>query len=237
MDTSREGCPTDPLRDQTIGHEGAEPSGSQSLVNYGSVHNQALRSDSRLVIGKESRFYASVGIRVGMADGSVTGFRVRRAPSFGWWDFGFLGISLVMWPVIAGMFYYLAIGGWPGGLKGAVVASAATVAGVFLLVESITLVRSVEIGSDGVRFRYLFHSEFGRWSDLQPGGLPVQHGEWFVVRRRYTTSRLPILRVKLRGHRLTVSMARAVLSSPYCPPMDLPESVRTILLPLTARSA
>lgn len=146
-----------------------------------------------------------------------------------WFDRAAVLTMVGFFPVLTGMFYFLAIGGFPDGVVGSIVAAAGVCGSVFLLFEAMTHVRSIEITEAGVTFRYPFHSEYGAWGDLAPGPFPVSHGEWAIVRRRAGKLRAG----QERGHRVTVEQARVLLSHPACPRWALPEPVcRQLLGPL-----
>lgn len=143
-------------------------------------------------------------------------------------------ITIGFFPVATGMFYFLALGGFPGGLLGSVIAGAAVSCSVFVLIEALTDVRSIDITEAGVTFRYPFHSEYGAWGDLAPGPSPVWHGQWAIARRRTGNPRTG----QERGHLIAVEQARVLLRYPACPKWALPESVsRQLFGPLgtTAR--
>jgi hypothetical protein len=133
-----------------------------------------------------------------------------------------LAAMLGLFPLLASEFYFLAIGGFPGGLRGSLIVAAAISAFVYGLAESRISVRRVDISESGISFRYLFHSEYGSWSDLGPSpSFPVWHGMWQIQRRQTPTR----LKPPLRGHLITVEQLRAVLTYPGCPHWALPESV------------
>ncbi len=77
-----------------------------------------------------------------------------------------------------------------------------------LLIEGVASVRGIDIGPDGVTFRYLFNSEFGKWSDLFASSEEARHSMWVVI--RLTKGRSP----GRRGHWITVEQARAILEYP-----------------------
>jgi hypothetical protein len=97
----------------------------------------------------------------------------------------------------------------------------------------IVSVRRVDIDAAGVTFYYPFHRERGLWRDLFPGPDGPRHGGWFVGRNRRDRKG----RVQIRGHRLTLEQARAILSYPLCPPWDIaPEVSAKLGLDPTSRA-
>lgn len=94
------------------------------------------------------------------------------------------------------------------------------VAALELCLEGGLSVRAVIVEPSGVTFRYPFHSEKGTWEELSPAHRPVQHGIWYVLRKRPNSTRLSI-----RWHAVTPEQARAILNFPACPKWDLAESV------------
>lgn len=143
-----------------------------------------------------------------------------RTKGLVWADWVILGVFLLLLPVITLMLYYLAIGGFPGGFAGALIAGISVVIVTYVIVEARVSVRRIEINPYGITFRYPFRSEHGRWEDLHPSTLPMSHGTWWLVRRATVAGRPTI-----RGFRLTNEQARAVLQYPACPHWELPESV------------
>ena len=134
---------------------------------------------------------------------------------------GVITVAVGLFPLLAGMFYFLAIGRFPGGLTGCIIAAAVVSASVFVVGASRMFVRGIDVEEDGISFRYLFHSEYGSWSDLAPSPFAIKHGEWYLARRNPGSHS----NHRVRGYRLTIEQARAVLSFPACPKWTLPESV------------
>jgi hypothetical protein len=89
-----------------------------------------------------------------------------------------------------------------------------------LMAESVTSVRRVEIGPEGVRFSFLFHHEVRIWTELEPSRTSPEHGGWYIVSRSRNGRS-----VSRRGYRLTIEQARALLTYPACPKWNLPSSV------------
>ena len=143
-------------------------------------------------------------------------------------DWAVFGVCILLIPFGALFLDALAIGGFPGGIRAAFVASTILIALVFLAEQSIASLRRIEISADGIRFGYLFHSEFGKWSELRPGPLPPGRDAWYLIRYRGGNPATP------RAHRLTHEQARAVLISKYCPPWPLPATVTALI---TSRSS
>ena len=112
-------------------------------------------------------------------------------------DWAVFGVCMVMIPFGALFLDILAIGGFPGGIRSALVVSTILIALVFLAEQSIASLRRIEISAGGVRFGYLFHSEFGKWSELRPGPLPPGRDAWCLMRFRGGNPATP------RAHRLT----------------------------------
>jgi hypothetical protein len=98
------------------------------------------------------------------------------------------------------------------------------VAGVDLFVEALISVRRVSLDSQGVSFRYLFHTERREWTDLEPSKLTPRHGGWGVISRFRGGHR-----AMQRAYALTIEQARAIVGHPNCPRWDLPADVRKAL--------
>ncbi len=90
--------------------------------------------------------------------------------------------------------------------------------------EEITSVRRITMDSEGVRFRFLIHTEVRQWGDLQPGTESPEHSGWWVVSRRREGKPS-----RQRGYRITLPQARAMLSHPSCPKWELKPAVRAAL--------
>jgi len=133
-----------------------------------------------------------------------------------WFDWQMIGACILLFPLAFAMIYFLAIGGAPGGIIGALIAAAVICAVTFLLAEAIVSVRSIDINPSGMSFHYLFNTEQGSWEVLRPGPYPPKRGEWYVMRPRMTRSG-----PALRGHKLTLEQARAVVHYPSCPKWEL----------------
>lgn len=94
-----------------------------------------------------------------------------------------------------------------------------------------TSVRSVTLGPEGVRFRFMVHSEVRQWRDLEPGpGSPEHQGWWLVSRRRGAKP------TRQRGYRITIAQAQMILSYPSCPRWELKPVVQAALGLATASS-
>lgn len=133
-----------------------------------------------------------------------------------WADWMVLLVLAILFPIAVGMLYFLAVGGFPGGLAGALLAAGAAVVATFLVVEDRISVRRIEFDPSGITFYYPFHRERVPWTAVTPREWPVNHGSWWLVRTSTLRGRPTI-----RGYRLTIEQARAVLNYPSCPKWNL----------------
>jgi len=141
-----------------------------------------------------------------------------------WFDMAALVISLGFFPVAVAAFYFLAIGGFPGGFAGSLIAAACVSAFVFLVGEARVSTRKIDVSSRGVTFHYVFNTEEGNWADLAPSPFLPQHGLWYLRRNRRSGSGR-----EARTHALTLEQARAILSYPACPKWALNPAVSRAL--------
>jgi hypothetical protein len=97
----------------------------------------------------------------------------------------------------------------------------------YLWQSNIQGIRAVEIGSEGVAFRYSLHRERVTWSELAPSSDPFGGGKrrdgWFIARHPAKGGG------RDRAYFVTKDQARAILTSPFCPKWSIPDSTRLYL--------
>jgi hypothetical protein len=133
-------------------------------------------------------------------------------------DLALLAAGAISAPIIFVMFVFLPIGGglpdnWMG-----ITVSVAFVAAIMMFGDELVQVRRVEIGAQGVSFRFSIHTSFCRWAELFPYPGPPRAGVWAVE------SRKPGI-LRGRWFRLTLDQSRALLSHPACPKWNLSPEV------------
>jgi hypothetical protein len=137
-----------------------------------------------------------------------------------WTDKMTLALCIGGFPLLVLIFDRLAIGPFPGGLIGCVVAALAASCATFIFEQVVVSVKRIEIDEHGVKFKYLLRTEQGLWNELHASTRPPSHGEWYILRdRNQAQGQMP------RSHRLSREQARALLTYRYCPKWDLPEAL------------
>ncbi len=147
-----------------------------------------------------------------------------RTNGWTWFDRTWQLTVLAVSPLVIIMLAFLAQPPYPADFIPRLIGGVIILAFADILIEEIVSVRGVEIDREGVTFHYLFHRERGAWTDLFPDPSPPQHGSWFIGRLRHRRSQKTV-----RGHRVTLEQARAILTYPACPEWSLVPSVESSL--------
>ncbi len=118
-------------------------------------------------------------------------------------------LALAMSPFLVSAFVFLTNGGLGASLLPKLILGLVLVGlGDLALTEALS-VRRIDIGPEGLTFRYLLHSERGRWSELSPHKIVYPHGSyfgrrsWAIARSRSNESH--------RDHLLTRDQALAII--------------------------
>jgi len=146
---------------------------------------------------------------------------VVRTTGFTWLDKVGQLVVACMFPIGVLWVIYLSGPPSPSDVVPRLVGVIAFLAAVDLAWVSIVSVRRVEIDTEGVSFRYLFHTERRNWSDLRPGSGPPEHRDWWL-RSTFHIGRNSFE----RGYHISIEQAKSILGHPSCPKWDLAPKVR-----------
>ena len=100
----------------------------------------------------------------------------------------------------------------------------AVLAATDFALEELTSVRSITLDPEGVRFRFIMHTEARKWGDLSPGKAAPEHRGWWIL-RPHRDGQL----ARQRAYRITFAQARAILNYPSCPKWELRPEIREAL--------